>query len=617
MSATALRRSQVGSRGVPLTQNTAPVIEFRCLYTHDVRRKSKRWQDGFVKFHTFNKRIMVYDVPRNFIGDLHWKDQGEIQEGDEITLESAVLVQVNEPIERTETDLTPLFKKRDDGSAKKAVGMQDRTRHSGAPQVDRAGAPSHNRHKSLHALLGTSKGPHGKAVLPTRSPFEMRSSDKEDDWPDRHSAKRRKVAAPDETFTVVHTTKAPKKVEEPGLSRNANARPQSPSPRKSRKENPGFSPRQSRLNVRNVIVIPSDTEHPSSEPGPTMPPAPTSGRRAQRQTLRPAAPSRQTTVSTVSRVIDRGLSEAIASRRLNSPPISTTNKVDNVQPRTTSPEPDLAQMRPPQSERKGGRSLKCGKKSSRNMLMCQDLPRKMRVSKENEFDIIGEENDQSSSGKPERSDRSNQDRRPIHKKTEPDRVPESIVRKRKKKRQQSTDTSLGPATIYEASVDRNTTSDYTFPSLSTNDFAVTVAQMDRQQLHLPQPAGPQAYPPGHEPEYISQRIQSENCKFPPPMEAPENPPEVARSNLEQARERAVVEDAVLKQPFQKPRPGSGRVHEKGRGDGKTTEGVDRKGEERTEDVNLGPWSREAWDLFDWKPPDRDENGRKVEIAVDG
>ncbi|GME36530.1 uncharacterized protein LTHEOB_1130 [Neofusicoccum parvum] len=92
--------------------NTAPVHEFRCLYTHDLRRKQKRWKDGFLKFHTFNKRVMVYDQPRNYIGDTHWKDGDTLYDGDELTLENGVIVQVAEPVATTQTDLTPILQKK-------------------------------------------------------------------------------------------------------------------------------------------------------------------------------------------------------------------------------------------------------------------------------------------------------------------------------------------------------------------------------------------------------------------------------------------------------------------------------------------------------------------------
>ena len=114
----AVYRTTRPSLSVPHTQNTAPVLEFNCLYTHDVRRKQKRWQDGFLRFHTFNKRVMVYDVPRNFIGDTHWKAEEAVQYGDEVTLEKdGVLVQVAESVGRTETDLTELRRSKNKGSS--------------------------------------------------------------------------------------------------------------------------------------------------------------------------------------------------------------------------------------------------------------------------------------------------------------------------------------------------------------------------------------------------------------------------------------------------------------------------------------------------------------------
>jgi len=61
ITSTGVRRTQ--NLTARPTQNTAPVLEFQCLFTFDLRRKQKRWQDGFLRFHTFNKRIMVYDSP--------------------------------------------------------------------------------------------------------------------------------------------------------------------------------------------------------------------------------------------------------------------------------------------------------------------------------------------------------------------------------------------------------------------------------------------------------------------------------------------------------------------------------------------------------------------------
>ncbi|KAJ0296132.1 hypothetical protein COL516b_011884 [Colletotrichum fioriniae] len=103
------QNSQMGS-GLPIA---APVLEHLCLFTHDLKRKQKRWQDGRLKFHTFNKRIMVYDERGNFIGDMHWREDFDFGEGEEFNLErGAVIVQVAECIGSKDQDLTELLDKR-------------------------------------------------------------------------------------------------------------------------------------------------------------------------------------------------------------------------------------------------------------------------------------------------------------------------------------------------------------------------------------------------------------------------------------------------------------------------------------------------------------------------
>ncbi|KAF2720816.1 hypothetical protein K431DRAFT_285509 [Polychaeton citri CBS 116435] len=191
------------SLAVPQTQNTAPVLEFNCLYTHDIRRKQKRWQDGFLRYHTFNKRVMVYDVPRNFIGDKHWTG-GMLQEGDEMTLDKdGVLVQVADGLGSTETDLTELR-----NSRKKAkISASSSPPMAIAPvrvPLSLAARPTPNKnvnhntpmkHKSLNVLLGAQRGTSGKASLPEISPFEQRRLNLEGEpWEQRRSPKRRRIS---------------------------------------------------------------------------------------------------------------------------------------------------------------------------------------------------------------------------------------------------------------------------------------------------------------------------------------------------------------------------------------------------------------------------------------
>ena len=180
---------------VPTTQNTAPILEFRCLYTHDLRRKQKRWQDGILRFHTFNKRVMAYDVPRNYIGDTHWRDDGVFQDGDEFELDRGVLIQVGEAIGSVEQDLTELLeKRRKPQETVPGYGVSSPVKEHNTSTIPMVrpviGQPPHLRPKSLNALLGTPKGPIGRASLSTRSPHEIRKEDEQSPWPEERPAKR-------------------------------------------------------------------------------------------------------------------------------------------------------------------------------------------------------------------------------------------------------------------------------------------------------------------------------------------------------------------------------------------------------------------------------------------
>ncbi|KAL4737870.1 hypothetical protein BDV11DRAFT_190751 [Aspergillus similis] len=136
---------------VPATQNTAPVVKFRCLFTHDMRRKAKRWQDGFLRYHTFNKRVMVYDTTGYFIGDLHWRAPEGIQDGDELELDKGVLIQVCEPLEKTETDISSLYKNKIQPSPSRPIDAQPSSVRSTRPLLSQQ-AP-----RSLNDLLGIRK----------------------------------------------------------------------------------------------------------------------------------------------------------------------------------------------------------------------------------------------------------------------------------------------------------------------------------------------------------------------------------------------------------------------------------------------------------------------------
>ena len=184
---------------VPTTQNTAPVLDFRCLYSYDLRRKQKRWQDGLLRFHTFNKRIMVYDVPRNYIGDTHWRDESVIGDGDEFELDRGVLIQVGEATGSMEQDLTGLLEKRKKprdvvpGQASSSPVGDTSTTAMASPAVAQT---SLLKPKSLNALLGTPKGPIGRASLSKKSPHEMRKTRNDLGCGEGRPTKRLRTAEP-------------------------------------------------------------------------------------------------------------------------------------------------------------------------------------------------------------------------------------------------------------------------------------------------------------------------------------------------------------------------------------------------------------------------------------
>ena len=121
---------------------------------------------------------MLYDVPRNFIGDTHWQESDAVVDGDEITFEKAgVLVQVAEKIATTEADLSGLWEhrkekeKRANAQASSAKAASAGTRSSG---VWRQGTLVP---RNPNAPPKTPTPITARAKLPTRSLYEERQSE--------------------------------------------------------------------------------------------------------------------------------------------------------------------------------------------------------------------------------------------------------------------------------------------------------------------------------------------------------------------------------------------------------------------------------------------------------
>lgn len=179
------------------TQNTAPVHEFRCLYTRDLHKKAKKWHDGSLRYHTFNRRVMVYDDAKNYIGDLHYRE-AEFGEGVEIQLDRGVKVEVGEPLGETQTDLTPILERQ---RPEKTVSQVRKPNASCLNSTN----PS-QRPKSLLEVLGQSQGQRGRARLPLQSPYEQRQTFGQSEQAE-HPSKRRRLSSDKENHprTVVTT----------------------------------------------------------------------------------------------------------------------------------------------------------------------------------------------------------------------------------------------------------------------------------------------------------------------------------------------------------------------------------------------------------------------------
>ena len=201
----AIKRSELaGSHNASAEPPTsAQVLDFICLFSHDLRRKQKRWQDGRLKYHTFNKRVMVYDDRAHFIGDAHWQGDGDLESGETIELDrGGAIVEVQECVGSKEQDLSELLDKRAREVEKRremaAAKTPARTQASGAGRLSSSvgartvagigndAAPSrgegrtnpHMTHRSLNTML-PSPGPIGRANIPDRSPFEARQTIKQ------------------------------------------------------------------------------------------------------------------------------------------------------------------------------------------------------------------------------------------------------------------------------------------------------------------------------------------------------------------------------------------------------------------------------------------------------
>ncbi|KAL3495930.1 hypothetical protein BJX62DRAFT_145204 [Aspergillus germanicus] len=325
---------------VPATQGTAPVIKFRCLFTHDVRRKAKRWQDGFLRFHTFNKRVMVYDNGGYFIGDLHYRAPEGIQDGDELELDKGVLIQVCETLEQSETDISVLYRNKSTTSPPQPNGPPSSAR-SPAPRPLRSQQAS----RSLNDLLGIRKTP----VPQSRSPYEQRQRKVGTPQYER-PAKRQRTASPERTSPssaqgVVDLSDSP-----PRNQQSTHSEPRRSSTTAAAR--PQFHTASTGNGASNRSITASSRASQPAQRDPTS--------RSQNNTLvqRPVKSS-ETTTSKHSELDQHRLPQP--ALRDQQPPISRPqNNTMNQRPvgslgDITSRQSELSQTRPPQSVLQGQR----------------------------------------------------------------------------------------------------------------------------------------------------------------------------------------------------------------------------------------------------------------------
>lgn len=310
--------------------STATVLEFRCLFTHDLRRKQKRWQDGRLKYHSFNARVMVYDERGNSVGDMHWHGEYDFGEGEEVQLDrGGVIVQVEELVERRETDLTELVDKRLQEKQQRQIQQLARSAAPSAvlprslprPQAIAPDRAQPQRHRPLHNLIGTPTGHHGKALVPKESPYEQRQQTAES--PDDRAAKRRKYDDPPpsksgyasalfgQTLTLsatpsssVPTIRRPRPEARSDPPSDADTRDTKADPKPARREHPQSSRRLNQsgyaqslfgqtltLNHTPVSSVPSRPQ-PQNEPASS--PMVHNDRQDPRETARPVPPQQLT-----------------------------------------------------------------------------------------------------------------------------------------------------------------------------------------------------------------------------------------------------------------------------------------------------------------------------------
>jgi len=237
----------------------AQVLHFRCQFTRNLTQKKKRWNDGTLHFHTFNNLIRVTDDESAVVGRKHC--QGSLlQDGDEITLDNDILVAVGEATGSTTTDLAPILHRRS-----KTPSQQPPATHVAETGPSHSTSPTsalaRPRHRSLASMLGNRSVSQGKARLPP-SPFTLRQQDDSNANDCEPPSKRLKTAATShaQAWAITATTKTALQSPRPKEMRSnpAKAKPSSSKRVAAAKPVKG----QQKLQIRTIVDLTSDSPPP-------------------------------------------------------------------------------------------------------------------------------------------------------------------------------------------------------------------------------------------------------------------------------------------------------------------------------------------------------------------
>ncbi|EEB07528.2 meiotic chromosome segregation protein [Schizosaccharomyces japonicus yFS275] len=91
------------------SQNLHDVLQFEVLWTAHKRKKNKQWQDGTMKFHSFNQRVVLYDSEYRVIATSFLPMRSTLSVGEELELDR-FLVTLEALQNTTQTDVTPVLR---------------------------------------------------------------------------------------------------------------------------------------------------------------------------------------------------------------------------------------------------------------------------------------------------------------------------------------------------------------------------------------------------------------------------------------------------------------------------------------------------------------------------